>query len=116
MTNGRQPVEFEHPAEDAFFGAFQVEHFSWKGILDFSTFTECGRCQSQCPAWNTAKPLSPELLIRVLRGHAFDKAPYLLGGGGKDMEGSEQATSEQLAGVPAAAVAEGGRPLVGTAE
>ncbi|MGW4925646.1 4Fe-4S dicluster domain-containing protein, partial [Streptomyces parvulus] len=23
---------------------------SWKGLLDFSTCTECGRCQSQCPA------------------------------------------------------------------
>nr|WP_284291280.1 4Fe-4S dicluster domain-containing protein [Angustibacter aerolatus] len=29
-------------------------------MLDFSTCTECGRCQSQCPAWNTDKPLSPK--------------------------------------------------------
>ncbi|MFB7669771.1 (Fe-S)-binding protein, partial [Kitasatospora sp. NPDC056138] len=101
---------------DAVFGASQVEHFSWKGILDFSTCTECGRCQSQCPAWNTGKPLSPKLLIMGLREHAFAKAPYLLAGGGKDMEGSERATSEQLANVPAAALAEAERPLVGTAE
>ena len=26
------------------------------------TCTECGRCQSQCPAWNTDKPLSPKLV------------------------------------------------------
>ena len=45
------------------FGVAQVEHFTWKGLLDFSTCTECGRCQSQCPAWNTGKPLSPKLLI-----------------------------------------------------
>ena len=29
-------------------------------MLDFATCTECGRCQSVCPAWNTEKPLVPE--------------------------------------------------------
>ena len=47
-------------------------------MLDFATCTECGRCQSQCPAWNTEKPLSPKMLIMNLRDHAFAKAPYLL--------------------------------------
>jgi Fe-S oxidoreductase len=61
-------------------GAGKVEDFSWKAMLDFSTCTECGRCQSQCPAWNTGKPLSPKLLIMDLRDHLFAKAPYLLGG------------------------------------
>ncbi|MFI9269910.1 (Fe-S)-binding protein [Kitasatospora sp. NPDC052896] len=116
MTSGGKPIDFEDPAEDAVFGVSQVEHFSWKGILDFSTCTECGRCQSQCPAWNTGKPLSPKLLIMSLRDHAYAKAPYLLAGGGKDMEGNEKATAEQLAGVPAAALAEAERPLIGTAE
>ncbi|RYE76073.1 MAG: Fe-S cluster protein, partial [Hyphomicrobiales bacterium] len=32
-------------------GVGKVEDFSWKGLLDFTTCTECGRCQSQCPAW-----------------------------------------------------------------
>ena len=36
------------------------------------------RCQSQCPAWATGKPLSPKQLILDLRDHAFAKAPYLL--------------------------------------
>ena len=49
-------------------------------MLDFATCTECGRCQSQCPAWNTGKPLSPKLVIMDLRDHLFAKAPYLLGG------------------------------------
>ena len=44
-------------------GVGKVEDFTWKGLLDFGTCTECGRCQSQCPAWNTDKPLSPKLLI-----------------------------------------------------
>ncbi|MFE2844448.1 (Fe-S)-binding protein [Streptomyces scopuliridis] len=116
MTSGGKEIDFEDPGEDDVFGVSQIEHFSWKGILDFSTCTECGRCQSQCPAWNTGKPLSPKLLIMSLRDHAHAKAPYLLAGGGKTMEGEEKATEEQLAGVPAAALAEAERPLIGTLE
>lgn len=116
MTSGGKEIDWEDPAEDAVFGVSQVEQFSWKGILDFSTCTECGRCQSQCPAWNTGKPLSPKLLIMSLRDHAHAKAPYLLVGGGEDMEGNEKATEEQLKDVPAAALAEAERPLIGTAE
>ena len=69
-----KPVDFEDPPEDAAFGRGKVEDFTWKGMLDFSTCTECGRCQSQCPAWNTGKPLSPKLVIMDLRDHLF-KAP-----------------------------------------
>ncbi|MFG2831924.1 heterodisulfide reductase-related iron-sulfur binding cluster [Streptomyces sp. NPDC048434] len=116
MTSRGKPIDFEDPSEDDQFGVSQIEHFSWKGLLDFSTCTECGRCQSQCPAWNTGKPLSPKLLIMALRDHAHAKAPYLLAGGGKDEEGNEQATAEQLADVPASALAEAERPLIGTLE
>ncbi|WP_052866337.1 (Fe-S)-binding protein [Streptomyces niger] len=116
MTSEGKEIDFEDPGEDDQFGVSQVEHFSWKGILDFSTCTECGRCQSQCPAWNTGKPLSPKLMIMALRDHSHAKAPYLLAGGGKDMEGNEQATEEQLKDVPAAALAEAERPLIGTLE
>ncbi|NYI05268.1 (Fe-S)-binding protein [Allostreptomyces psammosilenae] len=120
MTSGGEPIDFETVFDDeekaaaTRFGVSQVEDFTWKGLLDFATCTECGRCQSQCPAWNTGKPLSPKLLVTTLRDHAMAKAPYLLAGGGKDAEGNEKATPEQLAGVPAAALAEAERPLVGT--
>ena len=116
MSNGK-PLDFEEadPETDQF-GVGQVEQFTWKGLLDFTTCTECGRCQSQCPAWNTAKPLSPKLLILNLRDHAYAKAPYLLAGGGKDLTGEEKATAEQLAGVDVLAMAESERPLIGTAE
>src|SRR4029079_10040314 len=71
-------------------------------LLDFSTCTECGRCQSQCPAWNTGKPLSPKLLVLSLRDHAYAKAPYLL--------------VSATATAPAAPSAEAERPLVGGAD
>ncbi|MEO6715280.1 MAG: (Fe-S)-binding protein, partial [Mycobacteriales bacterium] len=73
-------VDFDNPADDDTFGAGKLEDFTWKGLLDFATCTECGRCQSQCPAWNTGKPLSPKLLILNLRDHMFAKAPFILDG------------------------------------
>jgi Fe-S oxidoreductase len=114
MMAGGKPLDFEEAdPEQVPFGVGQVENFTWKGLLDFATCTECGRCQSQCPAWNTGKPLSPKLLIMDLRDHAFAKAPYLLAGGGKTPAGDERGTEAQLAKVDALALAEAERPLVG---
>ncbi|MFC0624727.1 (Fe-S)-binding protein [Kribbella deserti] len=76
-----EPIDFENIEEldeDAALGVGKIEDFTWKGLLDFTTCTECGRCQSQCPAWNTDKPLSPKLVVMNLREHAYAKAPYLL--------------------------------------
>ncbi|WP_051681973.1 (Fe-S)-binding protein [Cellulomonas sp. HZM] len=65
--------------DDARLGVGAVEDFTWKGLLDFATCTECGRCQDQCPAWATGKPLSPKLVTLALRDHAAATAPYLRG-------------------------------------
>ncbi|MGV9410954.1 4Fe-4S dicluster domain-containing protein, partial [Nocardia sp. NPDC003693] len=101
MISGGKVLDMEtaDPDTDAF-GAGKIEDFTWKGLLDFTTCTECGRCQSQCPAWNTGKPLSPKLLILSLRDHAYAKAPYLLAGGDAGTLSAE-------------ARAEAERPLVG---
>jgi Fe-S oxidoreductase len=48
-------------------GTPQLELLTWKQRLDTLTCTECGRCQSACPAWNSGQPLSPKLLIMGLR-------------------------------------------------
>jgi heterodisulfide reductase subunit C len=57
---------------DQHFGAGALEHFSWKDTLDLFTCTECGRCQTHCPAYNTGKPLSPKTLITDLRDLAYE--------------------------------------------
>jgi Fe-S oxidoreductase len=49
------------------FGLAKVDQLTWKQELDLATCTECGRCQSHCPAFNTGKPLSPKLFITDLR-------------------------------------------------
>ena len=64
--------------DEVVFGAGRVEDFSWKQLLDMATCTECGRCQSQCPAWNTGKPLSPKLLIMDLRDNLFSSAERVM--------------------------------------
>ncbi len=96
-----EDIEEDRLDEDAILGVGSIEDFSWKGILDFTTCTECGRCQSQCPAWNTEKPLSPKLMIMGLRDAAYAKAPYL------------QTPEDQREGLSETLVKEGERPLVG---
>jgi Fe-S oxidoreductase len=115
MRSRGELIDFEDPKDDDIFGVGKVEDFTWKGLLDFNTCTECGRCQAQCPAWNTEKPLSPKLLIMSLREHAHAKAPYLLAGGGLDGEGNEKLSDEAYAALPDAVRTEAERPLVGTA-
>jgi Fe-S oxidoreductase len=102
MRSEGKVLDFEEADPDTdVFGLGKIEDFSWKGLLDMGTCTECGRCQSQCPAWATDKPLSPKQLILDLRDHAFAKAPYLL------------ADTDARDGLPADVLAEAARPLVG---
>lgn len=75
MLSHGKPIDFEDPKDDDVFGIGTAADISWKGLLDMASCTECGRCQSQCPAWHTDKPLSPKLLIMAMRDHALAKVP-----------------------------------------
>src|SRR6202000_2867580 len=113
-ANGK-PIDFENPPDDANFGRGKIEDFTWKGNLDFATCTECGRCQSQCPAWNTGKPLSPKLVIMDLRDHWMAKAPYIPSE--KKTEALHGPDLEPGFGrLPGHGPEQAPRPLVGTAE
>ena len=125
MESAGKPIDFDDPAEDDVFGRGKVEDFTWKAMLDFATCTECGRCQSQCPAWNTGKPLSPKLLIMDLRDHWMAKAPYILGEKVELLEGLDSETDHAVAHhvpesgfgrVPGSGAEQATRPLVGTLE
>jgi Fe-S oxidoreductase len=85
----------EQLSEDSVFGAGHIQDLSWKQLLDLPTCTECGRCQNECPAWNTGKPLSPKLVIMDLRDHLFASAPALLKGSGEG-NGNGAAEGETL--------------------
>ncbi|MDH2429222.1 (Fe-S)-binding protein [Sphaerisporangium sp. TRM90804] len=102
MRSNGKVLDFEEADPDTdVFGRGKIEDTTWKGFLDFYTCTECGRCQSQCPAWNTDKPLSPKMLILDQRDHAFAIAPYLM------------ASEEERAKLPEDVLALAGKPLVG---
>lgn len=73
MLSHGKPIDFEDPKDDDVFGIGKSADITWKGLLDMASCTECGRCQSQCPAWHTEKPLSPKLLIMAMRDHALTK-------------------------------------------
>ena len=62
------------------FGASDVEDLTWKQLLDGYTCTECGRCDSVCPANLTGKHLSPRKIIVDTRRRTMEKAPLLAGG------------------------------------
>ncbi len=59
-----QPLDLEK-AENL--GVSRLEQFTWKDLFDLDSCTECGRCEVNCPAFLTSKPLSPKKLILDLR-------------------------------------------------
>ena len=110
LTSAGQPVSLDHLEdmdEDTTLGVGTIEDFSWKGLLDMATCTECGRCQSQCPAWNTEKPLSPKMLIMNMRDHAFHIGSYLQ---------ADQAKRDKMLEADPELAAEVERALVGATE
>lgn len=71
------PKEFE-TAES--FGVSRVEEFTWKHLMDSDACTRCGRCQDNCPAWLTEKPLSPKKIIIDVKSNMEQRIPLLLKG------------------------------------
>ncbi|MCA0330299.1 MAG: 4Fe-4S dicluster domain-containing protein [Actinobacteria bacterium] len=122
MYSGTEKIDFEDPADDAVFGRGAIQDFTWKGNLDMLTCTECGRCQSQCPAWNTEKPLSPKLLVMSLRDNLLGQAPYIAAqanpgylaspGAGK----ASQPVPVEIGSFDQSVQDQHARPLVGSAE
>jgi len=47
-------------------GANRVQDFSWKQLLDSEACVSCGRCEENCPAFISGKPLSPRKVIQEI--------------------------------------------------
>ena len=69
------------------FGVTTINEFTWKQLLDLDACTRCGRCQDQCPAYLSEKPLTPKKIIQDLKDHLQKEGKVLLGG--NDKEGRE---------------------------
>ncbi|MDY6833988.1 MAG: (Fe-S)-binding protein, partial [Chloroflexota bacterium] len=73
------------------YGVSKIQDFTWKQLLDLDACTRCGRCQDNCPAYSTGKPLSPKALVQDLKTHFVERAPILLkGGNGSNPEGEDE--------------------------
>ncbi len=61
------------------FGVTTINEFTWKQLLDLDACTRCGRCQDQCPAYLSEKPLTPKKLVQDLKNHLQNEENILLG-------------------------------------
>ena len=103
------PIDMEK-AES--FGVSKIEDYTWKDMLDLDACTRCGRCQDNCPAYLSGKPLSPKKVIQDLKGEFLSKAPALLAAQAKT---SPSPADRQADGGNSEIIGEttGERPLVG---
>lgn len=60
------------------FGVGSVDRFTWKGLLDSYSCTECGRCSDNCPATATGKALDPRLVIHDIKVNLLENGPKLI--------------------------------------
>jgi Fe-S oxidoreductase/nitrate reductase gamma subunit len=72
------------------FGVSKLEEFTWKDILDTDACVRCGRCQNNCPAYLSGKPLSPKELLQDLNAHLKEKGPILLAAKPPKKSGTEE--------------------------
>ncbi len=63
------------------FGAKDLPQLGWNQLLQFDACTNCGRCQDQCPAWASGKPLSPRKLIQDMKAYTLERGPELVAAG-----------------------------------
>jgi Fe-S oxidoreductase len=77
------------------YGVHKVNQFTWKQLLDGYACTECGRCNSVCPALATDKPLWPKEIILTVKEELFAEGGLLLAGAA---ETEERARAEPMVG------------------
>ncbi|MDD2585473.1 MAG: heterodisulfide reductase-related iron-sulfur binding cluster [Syntrophomonadaceae bacterium] len=86
----------ENIEEAETFGVENIEDFGWKDLLDLDACIRCGRCQENCPAFNTGKALNPKLtLIQAMKLHLDEKVPYLLAAKGQGEEVEMMAMTDE---------------------
>jgi len=82
-----QPIQDLEERED--YGVHEVTQFTWKQLLDGYACTECGRCNSVCPALATDKPLWPKEIILGVKEEIFASANMVLVGAGETEEAAK---------------------------
>jgi Fe-S oxidoreductase/nitrate reductase gamma subunit len=78
QPRGALPL-IENLEEREDYGVSKVEQFTWKQLLDGYACTECGRCNTVCPASSTGKPLFPKEIILGVKEALFVRSNEILG-------------------------------------
>lgn len=71
-------LDAEMEKDEPAFGVNKFEDYTWRQLLDVYACTECGRCQLQCPAYATGKPLNPKKIIVDLRHELYDTGEQMM--------------------------------------
>ena len=72
-----KPLDLEDESIEQF-GVAEIQQFTWKQLMDGDACIRCGRCQDNCPAYLTGKPLSPKKFTQDLKNHLTVTGPLLL--------------------------------------
>jgi Fe-S oxidoreductase len=82
------------------FGVGEISQFTWKGLFDSYSCTECARCSDACPATFTGKSLDPRLVVHDIKVNLLKNGPIMakdgavvlpLIGGGEEGSVAEEA-------------------------
>ena len=98
-VNKLKPIDFEDESLEQY-GVADIEHFTWKQLLDGMTCTHCGRCTSVCPANLTGKVLDPKQIIIQTHERTLDHAPDIIAmasanGNGAESNGADTNGSDE---------------------
>ncbi|QBD82016.1 (Fe-S)-binding protein [Ktedonosporobacter rubrisoli] len=77
-SKGALPL-LENIEERDDYGVSKAEQFTWKELLDGYACTECGRCNTVCPAANTGKPLFPKEIVLGVKESLLSRSQEILG-------------------------------------
>ncbi|GFO66704.1 electron transfer flavoprotein [Geomonas limicola] len=81
-------------------GAGRIDDFTWKDLFDSFSCTECGRCQQQCPATTTGKPLNPRLVMHSIKENLLVSGPLIKAGGSRSIplvgEGGQSVAADAI--------------------
>lgn len=69
-------IDFEDESIENY-GVNEIQGFTWKQLMDTDACIRCGRCQDNCPAYLTEKPLSPKAVIQSLKAHLNEVGPKI---------------------------------------
>lgn len=64
--------------KDDEYGAATVYDFTWKDLLDGFTCSECGRCDRNCPAYNSGDKLSPKMMMHGIKEYLLKEGAQIL--------------------------------------